>query len=126
MIQPRKLAAIDIAFLGRTFIIAEFAFGVVLSIALGAFILFRSRSPMQFVLGLYFVTLGLNYAPMLLYALAIKDRESARAEVADDLKNHQQAAARYRRQSLYLLVPLVAPVVALREHFGSRAGTPSM
>jgi hypothetical protein len=44
MINPRKLAAIDIAILGPTLIIAEFAGGVLLCVALGTFVLFRGRS----------------------------------------------------------------------------------
>lgn len=123
MIQPRNLAAIDIAFLGRPLIVAEFAAGVLLGVALGAFILFRSKSPMQFALGLYFVALGLNYVPMLLYALAIKDRERARADIAGELANRQQAMTKYRRQSIYLLVPLVVPIVALRDHLRTSPAT---
>ena len=67
MIQPRKVAAIDIALLGRPLIVAEFAIGVLAGIALGTFILFRARSPMQLAIGLYIITLGLNYVPMLLH-----------------------------------------------------------
>jgi len=102
------------AFLGPTLIIAEFAFGVLLSIALGTFILLRAHSFLQYVLGFYFVSLGLNYMPMLLYALQFKNRENAHAEIADELNDKPGAMARYRRQSIFLLVPLVVPLVALR------------
>ena len=115
MIQPRKLAAIDVAFLGRPLILAEFAAGVVLGVALGTFTMFRSRSPMQTALGIYLVALGFNYLPMLLHALAFKDRATARAEIADELETTQKAMAKYRRQSLLLLIPLVLPIVALRD-----------
>jgi hypothetical protein len=120
-IQPRRLAAIDIALLGRPLILAEFAAGVLLGVGLGAFVLLRSRSATQVALGVYFVTLGINYAPMLLHALAIKDRETACAEIADELENKQESMAKYSRQSIYLLVPLVAPVITLRDYWrGSR------
>ena len=115
MIQPRKLAAIDVAFLGRPLILAEFAAGVVLGVALGAFIVFRSRSPMQTALGIYLVALGFNYVPMLLHALEFNDRATARAEIADELESPQKAMAKYRRQSLFLLIPLVPAIVALRD-----------
>lgn len=44
VIQPRKLAAIDIALLGPVFIILEFAAGVILSVALGVLTLGRNSS----------------------------------------------------------------------------------
>jgi hypothetical protein len=43
MVDLRKLAAIDIAFLGYGLIVGEFAFGVVFSLALGAFVLVRGH-----------------------------------------------------------------------------------
>ena len=41
---PRKLAAIDIVFLGPRLIIAEFTGGVLLCVVLGAFVLYRGHS----------------------------------------------------------------------------------
>jgi membrane protease YdiL (CAAX protease family) len=111
--NPRKLAAIDIALLGSKFIIAEFAGGVLLSLALGAFILLRGGSFWQSALGLYFVSLGVNYVPMLIYALAITRNKSARAELGDELNDRTGAMSKCRRQSILLLVPLLVPIVAL-------------
>ena len=116
MIDPRKLAAIDIAFLGSKFVVSEFAVAVLLCVALGSFILLRAVSFSQFALGLYFISLGFNYVPMLFYAAAITKAGSARAEIASELDDQRRAMAKYRRQSIYLLLPLVVPVVALRNH----------
>jgi hypothetical protein len=113
IINPRKLAAIDIVFLGSEFIIAEFAGGVLLCVALGAFVLFRDASFTQFALGLYLMSLGINYVPMLIYAIAITRGESARAELGDELDDKSLAMAKYRRQSVLLLIPLLMPIVAL-------------
>jgi hypothetical protein len=113
LINPRKLAAIDIVFLGSKFVIAEFAGGVVLCAALGTFVLFRAHSLKQLVLGLYLISLGINYLPMLVYALAITRADSARAEMGDELDNKRWAMTKYRRQSVLLLVPLLVPIVAL-------------
>lgn len=115
MINPRKLAAIDLALLGPTLIITEFAAGVLLSLALGVFIVLRAGSFWQFIIGLYFVSLGLNYVPMLLFAIAITRAKSAHAEIGDELQDKRRAMAKYRRQSLFLLVPLVSPIAALRQ-----------
>jgi hypothetical protein len=48
----RKLAAIDIVFLGYKFVLAEYAVGVFLSVALGLFALFRAHSFWQEALGI--------------------------------------------------------------------------
>lgn len=114
MLNPRKLAAIDIIFLGPKFIIIEFAGGVLLCAALGVFILFRGHSLTQLVLGLYLISLGINYVPMLIYAVAIAKGASARREIGNELDDKSRAMAKYRRQSVLLLVPLLVPIIALR------------
>ncbi len=118
MLSPRKLAAIDIVFLGSKFIIAEFAGGVFLCIALGAFVLFRGHSFWQLALGLYFISLGINYVPMLVYAVGITRGQSARAAMGDELHDKRRAMAKYRRSSIALLVPLLVPVLALAQEYG--------
>jgi len=47
MIDLRRLAAIDIALVGYRLIVAEYAFGVLFSIALGVFVLMRTHSGWQ-------------------------------------------------------------------------------
>lgn len=119
MIDPRKLAAIDIAFLGSTFVIAEFAAAVLLAPALGVFVLVRRPSFWQAALGVYLISLGLNYVPMLLYAVAISRHKTAREEMGEELADKRRAMSKYRGQSVALLVPLMVPVVALiRERRG--------
>ena len=115
MINPRKLAAIDIAFLGSKFIIAEFAAGVLLCAALGAFTILRAGSLGQRAFGLYLICLGINYVPMLVYAIAITQGQGAQAEIGDELSNSRRAMAKYRRQSIFLLLPMLVPVIALQD-----------
>ena len=116
VLNARKLAAIDLVFLGPKLIITEFLAGVFLSAALGVFILVRSHgSPAQIALGLYLILLGLNYVPMLIYAIVITRGKSARAELGSEIENKRVAMANYRRQSLWLLVPLVVPLVTLTQ-----------
>jgi hypothetical protein len=80
---------------------------------LGLFVLYRGHSAWQAVLGIYLISLGINYIPMLAYTLSISDRESARAELGDELSDKPAAMSKYRRQSLLLLIPLAAPILAL-------------
>lgn len=119
MIDPRKLAAIHIATLGPTFAIGNLASTALLCLSLGAFLLSSANTYQQFTFGFYFVSLSINYILMLLYALEIKNREGARAEIGDELNRKGSAMAGYRRQSIYLLLPLVVPIVALQRHFRS-------
>jgi hypothetical protein len=113
MVDLRKLAAIDIAFLGYGLIVGEFAFGVVFSLALGAFVLVRGHTGWQVLLGSYLVCVGLNYVPMLWWAIRIGSRERARMEIAGELTDVQRAFAKFRRQSLVLLVPVLPLVLAV-------------
>ena len=113
ILNPRKLAAIDILFLGSKFVIAEFAAGVFLCAALGTFVLFRRTSVAQLALGLYLISLGVNYVPMLIYAIGIASGQTARAELGGELEDTRRAMAKYRRQSVLLLVPFLVPIIAL-------------
>jgi hypothetical protein len=106
MVNLRKLAAIDIAFLGFKFVPAEYAVGVFFCAALGLFVLLRGHSFWQVALGIYLMCLGINYVPMLAYAVSIANKDTARAELADELAEKAKAMAKYRRQSLLLLVLL--------------------
>ena len=107
MVDLRKLAAIDIALLGYGLILAEYAFGVIFSLALGVFVLLRSHGGWQIPLGIYLLCLGLNYVPMLVWAISLGNRQNARAEMKDELADRQGAMRKYRRQSLLLLVPFL-------------------
>lgn len=116
VIDLRKLAAIDIVFLGPKFVCAEYAAGVLLSLGLGVLVLFRSSSRWGVVLGIYLICLAVNYAPMLSWAVSIRNKRKAQAELGGELSELRRAMAKYRRQSLLLLVPgLPLAVVAIQE-----------
>ena len=113
MINPRRLAAVDLVFLGPTLIIGEFALAVVGAPVLGALTLARAGVVWQKLLGVYLVALGINYVPLLIHAIALVRTRAARLVIADESANTRELFRKYRRQSLWLLVPLVAPVAAL-------------
>ena len=52
---------------------------------------------------------------MLVYAIAINKAKSARTELSNELDNKRAAMKKYRRQSLWLLMPLVVPIIALAQ-----------
>jgi hypothetical protein len=113
VINIRKLVALDLVLLGSKYILGEYGGVVFFSIAIGIFGLLRGRSFWQVALGVYLICVGINHMPMLVYAVAITRKQSARAEVAEELTHRRQARSKYRRQSLLTLVPLLVPVLVV-------------
>jgi len=113
VINIRRLAAVDIAFLGSRFILAEFSIGVVGSLCLGVLTLVRSHSYSGRVFGVYLVCIGVNYVPLLFHAISLVRHGTASHEIADEMPEKNRMFRKYRRQSLLLLVPLVLPILAI-------------
>jgi hypothetical protein len=84
-------------------------------VALGVLTLWRSSSIGWTVFGIYLVSLGINYAPLFLYAVRLQSHGSAHAEIADEADDKKKLFRKYRRQSLWVLVPFLVPVVALAQ-----------
>jgi len=124
-VNVRKLAAIDLLFLGSKVILAEFGIGVFGSLALGVMSVWqgthRFHSVWMVVLGVYLIFVGINYVPLLLHAIGISRRGNAQQEVADELECKQETFRKYRRESLLILVPLVVPVAAILNRGQTRA-----
>ena len=129
MLDVRKLAAIDLELLGAKFILTEFGIGVAGAMALGALTLraglTRFHSPRMTMFGVYLLLLGINYVPLLLHAIGMARQGSARKEIAGELGDKRAAMRKYRRQSLFLLLPLLIPIAAvLQEIRRDRAALP--
>ncbi len=127
IINVRKLAALDLALHGAPLIIGEFVVATVIGAALGIWLTLaglpvgHDASAFGLVLGVYFLCAALNYVPLLLYAVAIVRRKSARQEVAAELAEKDgHSARRYGAQSLLLFLPLVIPVLAILQEAQSR------
>lgn len=125
-INVRKLVALDLAFRGTWFILIEFAFAVALGVALGVFVLVRTLgvgAPSLFgiIVGLLLLGVGLNYVPLLIYAIVIVRRKSARAEVAAELAQRNIYAHKYGVQQFLLVVPLAIPLLAIGQELRQRA-----
>jgi len=117
MIQPRKLAAVELIFLGPKIVFAEYGFAVVVASAIGILSLrvgfLRTHALWQELLGVYLLFLALTYAVLLGLAIALTRRGDARSEIAGELDNTAATFRKYRRQSLWILVPLVVPIAAM-------------
>jgi hypothetical protein len=131
-INVRKLVAFDIALHGFRFILIEFSLTVLGGTALGLFILLRTIfasgavSVLGLAVGTYVLARAVNYAPLLLYALAIRSRARAREEVGVELAGGAERgwyARRYGTQQFLLVVPLFIPVLAIAQELRKRART---
>ena len=126
MLNVRKLAAIDLYFLGSRFILTEFGLGMVGLDALGWFTLRagirREQGAWLIAWGLYMLGLGINYVPLFLHAISIARRGRAREEIADEVGDRRGAARKYRRQSLVILIPMVVLVLATMQELRRRQG----
>jgi hypothetical protein len=122
VIHVRKLVAIELASLGPKFILAEYAIAVVGGVFLGVLSLraglWTTHATWQVLLGIYLLFLALSYAVLLGYAIAMTRRGDARDEIADELDDKTAAFRKYRRQSLWLLVPLAVPIAAIMQSSG--------
>jgi len=113
MFNPRKLAALDLAFLGPWVILPEFILGVVGPISLGIWTMARIRSTGGFLFGVYLCLIGVNYIPLLWHAISLARQGTAHDEIRGEGEDKRKMFRKYRRQSLLLLLPLIVPAVAL-------------
>src|SRR5215470_17672520 len=107
MIEVRKLAAVDMAWLGTRVIVTEYALGVMLPLALGilslrAGLAQQDLANWQTILGTWLVTISANYVPLFLYAVVIARAGTVRVEGLPEFPH----AGRYGIQQTIILVPL--------------------
>jgi hypothetical protein len=126
MIQVRKLVAVELTYLGPKIIIAEYAIAVAVG-SLVAFLslragLFTTHSAWQTLLGVYLFFVAITYGVLLACAIVMTRRADFRQEIAEEVGTNGTHATfrKYRRQSLWILVPLVVPVAAIRQRALSR------
>jgi len=129
VLNVRQLAALDLYFLGPTIILVEFGLGAVGLVDLGLFSLRasiqRERRATFVAWGAYMLGVGINYLPLLLHAISITRRGSAQKEIADELGDRRSGFSKYRRQSLFILIPLGVVVLAVVQEVQRRHAAPS-
>ena len=109
-LNVRKLAALDMTFLGTRIIVAEYAAGVLISGAIGVLSLLKG----VLWLGIPLVWIGLNYVPLFVHSVDLARRRSAREEVAKELADTRTARS-YSWRQLWILVPLAVVVFDLMQ-----------
>jgi hypothetical protein len=115
LINIRKLVALDILLHGRPFILIEYGLGILLGFGLGLasqqIATGLAGSYVSLVLGFYLALIGVNYLPLLVYAVIISRKNSAQNEAESELQNK----SKYNRQQFLIFVPLLVLLVVVKQ-----------
>ena len=117
----RKLVALDIVLHGPRFIMIEFGVGTPVILAFGLWLMSGS---LGYLLGVYLLLTGLNYVPLLIYAVLVVSGNSARRETEYGLAHDRHYVRRYSTQQLLLFVPLAVLILAIVQEL-KRTQSPS-
>ena len=66
-------------------------------------------------LGTYLLFTGINYVPLLIYAVLIARGGTARTEVQDDLSQNKHYVRKYSTQQLLIFLPLAVMLLAVAQ-----------
>lgn len=105
LINVRKLTALDMTFNNRWIILTEFVVG-----SLGAFALAYLLT-LGVVWSIVLVGIGVNYAPLALYAIGFVYRGDNKEVAASII--HQGQTRRYNIQQAMVLVPFLLAVISV-------------
>jgi hypothetical protein len=114
VITIRKLAAVDMAWIGPRVILAEYALGIVLPVIFGL-ISIRSgllgwpQAGWEVGVGLWLVTISGNYVPLFIYALLIAQVGTVKVEGEPEFAR----ARRYGIQQVIILIPFLVVILAV-------------
>ena len=108
LINVRRLVSLDIVLHGERFILAEFGIGTPALFIIGFSLTMYGLS----LPGLYFLLTGVNYLPLLAYAIVITRRHSAKSDVETEMSSDRHYVRKYSVQQLLLFLPLVVAFLA--------------
>ena len=109
IVNVRKLVSLDITLHGNRFILTEFGLGTPGIILLGLFVLATGQP----ILGAYLILTGINYIPLLVFAIATVRRGTAESDVQADLAANPHYVRKYSLQQFLIFFPLSMIVLAL-------------
>ena len=119
IIDVRKLVALDIFLHGPRFIMIEFGVGTPAIIAFGLFVIYTGQS----ALGVYLVLTGINYVPVLTYAIVIVRAGTAAKEIEQEMSADRHYVRKYSTQQLIIFIPLAVVLLAVRQEMTKRTRT---
>jgi hypothetical protein len=109
--------ALDINLHGPRFIIVEFGVGTPAIITVGLLLMLGSSA---FLLGLYILLTGIDYLPLLAYAIVLIRNHTAEKEFSYGLSQDKHYNRKYSIQQLMIFLPavilLIAVIQELKKH----------
>jgi hypothetical protein len=121
VINIRRLVALDVYLHGPRFILTEFGAGTPAIIAVGLFLI-RSGQPSM---GAYLVLTGINYVPLLVYAVLVVRARTAAEEIQDGMSADRHYVRRYSVQQLLIFVPLAVFLLAVWQELARDSQAPA-
>jgi hypothetical protein len=122
LISVRKLAAIDIVLHGPRLVLLEYSVGMGLSAVLGLLFIYRGLGPVPFhsllivIIGFCLIGIGLNYFPLLVYAIQIVRQKKAKQMVVLELANPALSQKMYGKQSMvFIFIPMALFLLAISQ-----------
>ncbi len=109
LINVRRLVALDIYLHDSKFILAEFGVGTPVIIAVGFWLILTKI----FALGIYLLLTGINYIPLLVYAIIIARSRTAEKEVSYGLEHDKHYNRKYSVQQLMIFIPLTIVILTI-------------
>jgi hypothetical protein len=102
LINVRKLVSLDIVLHGPRFILLEFGIGTPAILVFGLVVLLQGD---PYFLGWYLILTGVNYIPLLGYAILAVRRGTAMRDVEADMARDRHYVRRYSTQQFLIFIP---------------------
>ena len=114
LFNVRRLVALDMGLHGPTFILIEFGLGVPVPMILGLSLILRGF----WVLGVYIFTLGINYVPALVYAVALRKSYGNVVDMRDP--EIGKLNRKYSVQQFLVFIPFFIVALATAQWLGDQ------
>ena len=111
LINIRKLVSLDITLHGPRFILAEFGIGTPVILVVGLVLAAYG----QLLLGLYLFLTGVNYLPLLTYAIIAVRHGTAKQDVETDLTRDRHYVRKYSIQQFLIFIPFAIILLAIEQ-----------
>ncbi len=117
LFNVRRLVALDMGLHGRRFILTEYSLGVPVPMIIGVSLIFQGF----LVFGAYIFTLGVNYVPFLVYAVALRRTYGGVVDMKDP--ETRKLNRKYSVQQFLIFIPFFPLALAFSQWYGTRGPT---
>ncbi len=117
LFNVRRLVALDMGLHGRRFILTEYSLGVPVPMIIGVSLVFQGF----LIFGAYIFTLGINYMPFLVYAVALRKTYGDAVDMQDP--GTRKLNRKYSVQQFLIFIPFFPLALALVQWRRTRGPT---